>query len=97
MSQTEAGILIVVVLGLVAIVAFLRYSQRARVKIKGPGNTGLDLDASNDPQPAIKVEDARSRKGGFSATDQSGRGIDGKKIDVEKDIDLKVVPPGPKE
>ncbi|MGC2694699.1 MAG: hypothetical protein WA738_02825 [Candidatus Angelobacter sp.] len=96
MSQTEAGILIVVVLGLVAIFAFLRYSQRARVKIKGPGNIGLDLDASNDPQAAIRVEDAKSRKGGLSATDETGRGIDGRKIEVEKDINLKVGQPGPK-
>jgi hypothetical protein len=72
MSQTEAGILIVVVLGLVAIFAFLRYGRRARVKIKGPGNTGLDLDASDDPQAAIRAEDVKSRKGGITATDETG-------------------------
>ena len=96
MSQTEATLLALGILALVAIFAFVRFKQRARVKIKGPGNLGLDIDASNDPQAAIKIEDAKSRKGGLSAIDETGRGIDGRKIDVQKDIDFKVGRPGPK-
>lgn len=93
MSQTELTLLVVVVFAVVAIVVFLRY-QRARVKIKGPGKLGMEVDAS-DP-PAIRVEDAKSRKGGLSATVDDGRSIDAKKIDVEKDINLKVGDSGPK-
>jgi hypothetical protein len=93
MSQTELALLVVVVFGVIAIVVFLRF-QRTRVKIKGPAGLGMDVDAS-DP-PAIRVEDAKSRQGGLSATDETGRGIEGRKIDVEKDIDLKVERPGPK-
>jgi hypothetical protein len=93
MSQTELALLVVVVFGVVAIVVFLRF-QRARVKIKGPGNLGMDVDAS-DP-PAIRVEDAKSRKGGLSATVDDGRSIDAKKIDVEKDINLNVGRSDPK-
>jgi hypothetical protein len=68
MSTTDAGILIVIVLALVAIFAFLRFHQRAKVKIQGPGKTSLDIDATNDPAPGIVIEDAKSQKGGCAPT-----------------------------
>ena len=93
MSQTEAGVLVVAVFGLIAIVVLFRF-RNARIKIKGPGKLGMDVDAS-DP-PAIRAEDVNSRKGGITATDETGRGIDANKVEVEKDIQLKVERPGPK-
>jgi hypothetical protein len=55
MSTTEAGILIVIVLALVAIFAFLRFHQRVKARIKGPGNISMDIDATNDPAPGIVI------------------------------------------
>ncbi len=92
-SQTELTLLVMIPFAVIAIVVFLRY-QRARVKIKGPGNMGMEVDASNPP--AIRVEEAKSRKGGLSATVDDGRSIDARKIDVEKDINLNVGRSDPK-
>lgn len=96
MTPTEAGVLIVAIFALLAIVGFIRFKQKAKLRIKGPGNTSMDLDASNDPQPAIRAHDVKSRKGGFSAQDGTGRGADIEKVDVEKDIEITTKPNDPK-
>jgi hypothetical protein len=88
MSTSDAGILIVIVLALVAIFAFLRYNQRARVKIKGPGNIGLDLEASNDPAPRIVIEDAKSHRGGLRAEEGTGSGVQVRRVEVDQDIQV---------
>lgn len=96
MTAIESGVVIVAVLALVAIIGFVRFKQNAKVKIKGPGNTSMDFDATNAPQPAIHAHDLKSRKGGFTAQDETGRGADVEKVDVEKDIHIKTGSNNPK-
>ena len=86
MSPTEAGVLIVAVLALVAIFSFLKFRKRTNVEIKGPGKTGLKINASNDPSPAVVAKDLKSRKGGAVIQDKTGRGADVSEVDVETDI-----------
>jgi hypothetical protein len=88
---------IIAIFALVAVAAFLVFRQRAKVRIKGPLGTGLEVDASNQPAPptpGVRVEDAKSRKGGLVADDQTGRGADVRKVEVEDDILVSSTPPG---
>lgn len=96
MNAAEVTLLVIVIFALVALGAFQVFRQRAKVRIKGPGKTGLDLDASNEQKAAINVEDAKSRAGGFTGVDRTGRGIDAKRLDVEKDINIAVDTQNPK-
>jgi hypothetical protein len=87
---------IIAIFALVAVAAFLVFRQHAKVEIKGPLDTGLKLDASNQPAPptpGVKVEDAKSRKGGLIADDQTGRGADVRQVEVEDDILVSSTPP----
>jgi hypothetical protein len=88
MSTTESGILIVIVLALVAIFAFLRFQQGVKAKIKGPGNIGLDIDATNDPAPGILIENAKSHKGGLRAHERTNRSVQVRRVEVEQDIEV---------
>jgi hypothetical protein len=92
MNASEAGVLVTVVLAVVAIAGLWLFRQRAKIRIKGPGKSGLDLDVSNDPKAAINVDGAKSRAGGFTGVDATGRGIDLKDVAVEKDISATVKP-----
>lgn len=72
------------------------FRQRAKVEIKGPLNTGLRLDASNEPppiSPGIKIEGAKSRGGGLTAEHGAGRGADVRDVDVQTDIRAKTLTP----
>jgi hypothetical protein len=96
MDYNQMILLAVVVFALVAIFAFMVYRKRAKVSIKGPGGTGLDLDASDElgsPAPGVKIEDAKSRSGGLTAKDATGRGAAVKKVRVEGDIEVTSEPP----
>lgn len=86
MIMIEAGVWITVVLALVAFAAFLLFRERAKVRIKGFGNTAIDIDASNTPTPAIQAEGLTSRRGGLVAEDNTGRGAQVKHVEVENDI-----------
>jgi hypothetical protein len=69
-------VLLITVFTLVVIVGLL-ISRQVRAKIKGPGGTGLEIDASTEPaspSPAVKVSEAKSRSGGLTARDETGRG-----------------------
>lgn len=88
MDTTTAAILVIIIFALIIIAAFVIY-QRSKVKIKGPFDTGLDIDASNEPaaiQPAIKAKDIKSRRGGMVADDQTSRGVDVELVDVDYDV-----------
>jgi hypothetical protein len=82
---------IVVVVGLLAVVAvsfLLVFRGRGKVKLKGPFKTGLEMHGSNDPAPGIRGEDLTSEKGGLTAHDKTGRGVDVKTARTQKDINL---------
>ncbi len=88
--------IIIAIFALVAVAAFLVFRQRAQVRIKGPLGTGLEVDASDQPPPptpGVRVEDAKSRKGGLVADDQTGRGADVRQVEVEDDILVSSTPP----
>jgi hypothetical protein len=81
-------VLLISVFAFVVIVG-LMISRRVRAKIKGPGGTGLEIDASNEPaspSPAVRVSEAKSRSGGLAARDETGRGVEVSKVEVERDI-----------
>jgi hypothetical protein len=72
MGTTEAGVLIVAVLALVAIFFFLRNHQRARVRLQA-GKIEFGPNASNDPPAAMPV--ARGSGGGGPAQHKNGEAI----------------------
>jgi hypothetical protein len=83
----ESTTIIIAIFAVVIIVMTVAFRHRLKAIIKGPGGTGLEVDASNpSPRPGVYVEDARSRRGGLTAQDDTGRGADARKIEVEKDI-----------
>jgi hypothetical protein len=89
-------VLIIALFALVAVGAFVVFRRRARVDIKGPFGTGLNLSGSNDPapiQPGVRVADAASRRGGLTAADSTGRGAEVQRVDVDKDINVSSSPP----
>ena len=89
-------LLVVVLLALVAIFAFTVFRKRAKVSMKGPAGTGLDIDASNESAaaaPGVSVKDAKSRSGGLVAEDATGRGAEVEKVRVEGDIKVTSAPP----
>ena len=92
-------VLLIVVFALVVIVGLLIF-RRVRAKIKGPLGTGLEIDASNEPAtagpgPAVRVSEAKSRSGGLAARDETGRGVEVSKVEVERDITATSTPPKP--
>lgn len=92
MNTNLTYLLIVGIFAIIVIIAFLLFRQRTKINLRGPFGTGLDVDASNHtipPLPAIKAENLKALKGGLKAYDETGRGIDVKTVEVEKDIDLK--------
>jgi len=77
MDNPTMLVLAVVVFALVAVFAFVVYKRRAKVSIKGPLGTELNIDAENEPSgpaPGVKIEDARSRGGGLAAGDENAKG-----------------------
>lgn len=90
----ENATIIIGIFAVVVISIAVVFRQRISAKFKGPGDTGLELDASNPtPRPGVQVKDATSRSGGLTATDQTGRGVDIEKIDVNEDIKVTNRPP----
>jgi hypothetical protein len=84
-----AEIAIVAIFAVICIVAFLIYRGRAKVWLKGPLKTSLNLDASNNaPEPAegARIESSRSRTGGAAAEDYTGKGASIKRTKVERDL-----------
>ena len=89
---------VVGVFALVAIAAFLMYRRKAKVSIKAPFGAGVDIDASNEPaapSAAVRVSEAKSRSGGLTARDETGRGVEVNKVEVERDISATSTPPKP--
>jgi hypothetical protein len=97
MDTTTAIVLLVILFALIIVAAFLVFRQRGQVKIDTPLGK-LDLEASNEPLPpqaAIKAEDIKSHGGGLLADDETGRGLDVKRVEVQDDVLLSSKPPDP--
>lgn len=91
-------VLVMVVFALVAIAAYQRFKKHVKVRIHGPAGTGLELEASDEsttPPPAVKVTDAKSRSGGLTAKDETGRGVEVSKVEVEREITATSAPAKP--
>jgi hypothetical protein len=74
MDQQTASVLALGLIALVAIGFFAVFRQRGSAKVRGPFGTELTVDGSNDPSPAVRVENAKSAAGGLVAEDRTGRG-----------------------
>jgi hypothetical protein len=89
MDPVVGAVIVIALFGLVVVAAFLVFRQRGRVKIHGPFNTDLEMDVTNTPEPptpGVRIERAKSRRGGLLAEDQTGRGAEVKDVEVEDDI-----------
>lgn len=90
----ENTVLVIALFAGVVIVVAVAFRRRLSAHIKGPGGTGLQIDASNpEPRPGVRLEDATSRHGGAKVRDNTGRGAEVRKLDVDKDIDVSSAPP----
>jgi hypothetical protein len=89
MNINTAGILIVAIFAIIVIAVLLVFQSRSKINLKGPFQTGLEIDASNEPPkqtPGVLVEDAKSSEGGLLAEDFTGRGAEIRKLEVKDDI-----------
>jgi hypothetical protein len=68
--------------------------HRSKSSFKGYGVATTD-ESSNHVAPGVRVREATSREGGLNAEDQSGRGVDLRKIDTRTDINVTNAPPPP--
>ncbi len=75
---------------LVAVFAFRRGGLIA--KIRGPGGTGVEVDGSNRPDPAVVGEELDA-EGNIRAVDRTGRGATLRKAKSRKDIEVSASPP----
>lgn len=78
-------------MALVAVAFFMVFRHRGKLKAQGPFNTRLELDGSNEPAPpapGVRAEDLSSKEGGLTAHDESGRGVDVKRVQTKTDINL---------
>jgi hypothetical protein len=90
----ETAAIVVAIFAVVIIVVAIAFRQQIKAVIKGPGGTGLELDASNPTlRPGVEVTDAKSRQGGLTAEDQTGRGTAVRQVEVETDIRASSTPP----
>jgi hypothetical protein len=88
MDSTTAVIIIVALFALIIVGGFIVYRQRSKVDINTPFGS-LKMESSNDPppqQPGVTIEDATSRGGGIEGRDKTGRGVEVRRVDAQKDI-----------
>jgi hypothetical protein len=98
MDNITAPVLAVGLLALAGIAFFAVFRKRGNLTIKGPGGISLEAHGSNDPAPtqsAVRVTDAKSRAGGITAADTTGRGAEVSRVEVERDINVSSQPPNP--
>ena len=101
--MVESTAIVVAIFVAVIIVVAITFYHRIKAVIKGPGGTGLEMEALPNPlpRPGVRIEDARSRRGGLTAMDATGRGAEIKKVEVERDIQVSNIhsqkPPSPRE
>lgn len=91
MDENTAIVLVLALLALVAVAFFMVFRHRGKLKMQGPFNTGLEMDGSNEPAapgPGVRADDLSSEEGGLTARDESGRGVDVKRVRTKNDINL---------
>lgn len=82
-------VIVVAILAIIIVAVLIVFRHRIQIALKGPGGIGLDVNASNKSdsvRPGVTVEDAESRHGGLSATDNTGHGAEVRRVVTEKDI-----------
>ena len=90
----ESAVIVIALFAVIIIVVVVLFRGRIKAAIKGPGNTGLELGASNPPpQPGVQAQDIKSRSGGAIFTDETGRGAKVDQVDVEQDVHITSRPP----
>jgi hypothetical protein len=96
MNSATMAVLVIVLFALVIVAVVQVFRQKIKAKVKGPAGMSLEVDASNAPPvpvAAVRVEDIKSRSGGLVAEDATGRGVDVKKVEVERDVRVTSSPP----
>src|SRR5687768_4836908 len=91
MDTTTAVVVVIIIFALIAVAAFLCFRQRGSAEIRGPFGTNLKVEGSQDPPPqdvGIRAHDIVSRSGRMKADDQTGRGVDARRVDAYGDVDL---------
>src|SRR5262249_41360747 len=82
----------VIVMGLFAlviIVAAIRFRHHIKVGFRGPGNMGIDLDASNPlSRPGALAKKITSRRGTVTVTDETGRATEVDTVHAYKDVNI---------
>ena len=54
----------------------------------------MEMDATNPlPRPGVQAKNITSRRGGVTATDETGRGADVDTVDAHKDVNITSRPP----
>jgi hypothetical protein len=94
------AVLVIVAFALVAIGALVVFQQKARVEIKGPFNTGLTVDGSNETPatpPDLFIKNMKSAEGGFLLDQEPAEKTAIEGVEVKDDIliNRKATPPGP--
>jgi hypothetical protein len=90
----DSIVITIIILAIVVGVVAIAFRQRIRAIIKGPGGTELKIDASNpEPRPGVQGKNITSRRGGFTAADETGRGTDVDTVDAYQDVKLTSRPP----
>ncbi|HVM59453.1 MAG TPA: hypothetical protein VMV72_01175 [Verrucomicrobiae bacterium] len=95
MDKTTATVIVAGIFALALVIVLLSYRRKGKGKITGPFGMKLEVEGANDtPQtPGVNVENAKSRTGGLSAEDHTGKGANVKGVDVDKDIRVTSSPP----
>ena len=111
MDIQTAGLVGLAVVSLVVIFALLRFRQKARFEIKGPGGIGATFEGedrqsgpsgsvpsspSSPSSSGIVMEGIKSRRGSVQAEDHPGHGVSMKDIDAHGDVKAVSGDPGPK-
>lgn len=92
--MVKSTVVVIAIFAAVIIGVAMTFRHRIKAVIKGPGGTGLEVEASHPvPRPGVHIEDARSRRGGLTATDATGRGAEVQRVEVEQDIQVSSTPP----
>ena len=91
-------VLIIIAFALVAIGAFVVFQQKARVEIKGPFNTGITVDGSNEKPaapPDLFIKKMESTDGGFLLDQEPAEKTAIEDVKVKDDIliNRKAAPP----
>ena len=97
MDTSTAAIIIIAIFAVIVVAAFLVFRQRGKVEIKGPFDTGLKLDASNEqkpPAPGVKAKGVTSTGGKVDIRDETGRGAEAEDIRGKKDVTITSTPSG---